>query len=66
MLIIFLFTVIWSLSDAKLYGKDLYGNRDPLPVEEAQKHIKKAIESLGKLPRRYQEFYAEKLNLKLE
>ena len=50
--------------DSKLYAKDIYGNRDPLPVEEAEKFLKKAAESLTKLPERYRKFYSQKLGLK--
>ena len=46
-----------------MYGKDLYGNRDPLPVEEAAKHLQKAIIALEQLPQTYQEFYLHKLGI---
>ena len=29
-----------------MYGKDLYGNRNPLPVDNAAKHLQKAIIAL--------------------
>lgn len=45
----------------ELYGKDLYGNRDPLPVEEAKRQIEKAKLLLDKLPDRYRDFYLNKL-----
>jgi len=50
--------------DDKLYGKDLYGNRDPLPVEEAARAIQRAKNSLEILPERYKLFYLNKLGLK--
>ena len=52
--------------DDKLYGKDLYGNRDPLPVEEAARAIQRAKNSLEILPERYKLFYLNKLGLKWE
>ncbi|CAG5078593.1 Oidioi.mRNA.OKI2018_I69.PAR.g9029.t1.cds [Oikopleura dioica] len=53
-------TFFKSLPD-KMYGKDLYGNRDPLPVEDASKHLQKAIAALSQLPQSYQSFYLHKL-----
>jgi len=49
--------------DEGLYGKDLYANRDPLPVEEAQRMIQKAKTALERLPSRYKNFYLNKLGL---
>jgi tRNA wybutosine-synthesizing protein 5 len=46
-----------------MYGKDLYGNRDPLPVETAAKHLQKAIIALEQLPPTYQQFYLHKLGI---
>ncbi|CBY13354.1 unnamed protein product [Oikopleura dioica] len=55
-------TFFKSLPD-KMYGKDLYGNRDPLPVEDATKHLQKAIIALKQLPPTYQHFYFHKLGI---
>jgi len=50
--------------ESKFYAKDLYGNRDPILVEQAEKHLKQAAECLEKLPERYMLFYRAKLGLK--
>ena len=52
--------------DASCYAKDLYGNRDPVQVEQAAKLIKKATEQLNHLPLRYRAFYTRKLGLNCE
>eukprot|EP00210_Caulerpa_lentillifera_P009018 g8607.t1 len=39
-------------------NKDLYGNRDPIPVQQAQHHSKQIIELLQQLPDDYRKFYS--------
>lgn len=41
--------------------RDLYGNRDPIPVQEANSHLQKLIQSLATLPEDYKSFYGRRL-----
>lgn len=41
--------------------RDLYGNRDPVPVQEAAKKIDAIVEQISNLPADFQSFYGRRL-----
>ncbi len=50
--------VFWRHLSADLYdSKDVYGNKDPLPVMQAMQQLQKALSLLDKLPHEYSHFY---------
>lgn len=59
---IFFHHISQSLHDKK----DLYGNREPLPVQEADKFLEGVIDKLDSLPSNFKNFYGHRLCRKLE
>lgn len=51
----------------ELYDKkDLYGNRDPVPIQQAQHHSQQIIELLNQLPDDFRKFYGLQIIRNLE
>lgn len=46
--------------------KDLYGNREPLPVQEADKLVEGIIGKLESLPSNFKNFYGRRICRKLD
>lgn len=56
-----------GLTDDELYHrKDLYGNQDPIPAQDAQDKMVAALQDLQRLPEHYRHFYRLKLQALLE
>ena len=49
------------LTDETYDPKDLYGNRDPLPVQEATASIDRILKLLHSLPTDFRQFYGQRL-----
>lgn len=51
--------VFWkNLAEGMYDPKDVYGNKDPVPVNRAMQGLDKALGALGSLPEDYRDFYS--------
>ncbi len=59
--------MFWRHLDREMYdSKDIYGNKDPLPVCRVMQMMDKGMKSLDELPDTYKDFYARLMISKLE
>ncbi|GMH40346.1 hypothetical protein BSKO_08250 [Bryopsis sp. KO-2023] len=59
--------IFFHYADRSLHDrKDLYGNREPLPVQEAEKLVEQALGKMKGLPTSFKKFYGGRLLRKME